>query len=150
MYADYEFYVNSYAGEALGKDYVSVKKWLTRASAYLDILTFHRLSKHHPREKSAQFAVKMACCAVAEALQKIDEQEAAGKASMNESIGAYVGPITSVRSGNESISYGTASTVYGKAAASMKARQALLYSVAAQYLSGVADRTGRNLLYAGV
>lgn len=60
--------------------------------------------------------------------------------------------VSRIEAGNEAISYSEASspeTVSDKAAASHAERGALVASVIRQYLSGVSDANGVNLLYMG-
>ena len=60
--------------------------------------------------------------------------------------------ITSVSAGNESISYaavGSASSAIMQAAADKSVKDALISNTIREYLSGVADANGVNLLYMG-
>ena len=63
--------------------------------------------------------------------------------------------VSSVSSGSESISFATGSSggaesIYGQAAVDKKVESVLLYQVATEYLSGVTDKKGICLLYAGL
>lgn len=149
-YADYDFYKNSYCGDVLTED--NAKKWLTRASDEVDMITFHRLASGFPTVDGHAVRVRKAVCAVAETLYRVDEQRQA-MAAVKDGQGNYHGPVTTVSSGRESISYASnaaASSVYAKAAADNAALGALILGDVARYLAGVPDANGVNLLYAGV
>ena len=67
--------------------------------------------------------------------------------------GSVCGAIASITSGKESISYASVNSgnsVYSIAASSEEKMLALLYRIAAEYLSGIPDANGVNLLYRGV
>lgn len=69
MYADYSFYQGTYLGSLLTEN-----QWVTasrEADAWLDRLTFGRLQRGAP----ADDAVRMACCAVAEASYRWHQAE---------------------------------------------------------------------------
>ena len=63
--------------------------------------------------------------------------------------------VSSVSSGSESRTYatgssGNASNIYAQAAMDKKTENMLIYQTAVEYLSGVTDDEGRNVLYAGL
>lgn len=149
MYADYTFYQNQYFGDVLTDD--NAKKWLDRASDYVDVITLHRLDKAFPTDEHDAIKVKKAVCAVADALYFVDTQRRANSARIG-ADGKIAGAVASMSSGKESISYATGSTasVYAMAASSAAAQDSYLYSVAETYLANVPDANGTNLLYAGV
>ena len=148
-YADYKFYKDSYCGDVLTED--NAKKWLTRASDEVDTLTFHRLASGFPTVESHAVRVRKAVCAVAETLYRVDEARQSMTATKDER-GNYHGPVTSVSSGRESISYASngKETVYAKAATDTAALASLILGDVVRYLGGVPDANGVNLLYAGV
>lgn len=80
MYADYAYYQGTYFGSLLTEE-----QWLAaarEADAWLDRLTFGRLQRGAPVDD----AVRMACCAVAEASyrwQQAETERAPGLASFN-------------------------------------------------------------------
>lgn len=95
--------------------------------------------------------VQKAVCAVAECLYKIEEQRKA-VASRIDTDGKYTGPISSIKAGEESVSYASvnsSSSVYSAAAASKEAQNQLIAETAARYIANVPDANGINLLYAG-
>lgn len=65
--------------------------------------------------------------------------------------GALRGPVASLSSGQESVSFGTgaAASAYAQAAQNGEALQVLVAQTAAKYLANVPDACGVNLLYAG-
>lgn len=150
-YADYTFYTETFYGDTLTED--TADKWLERASDELDALTFRRLTSAFPTETAHVVKVKKAVCAIADALYLIDLQRIAASAQQAPD-GSYRGAVTSISSGQESMSFavnGAASaSVYAAAVASAEARTTLLCDIAATYLSGIPDDNGVNLLYAGV
>ena len=156
-YADYQFYTEKYYGDTVPDD--SIDNYLEKASDRIDTITFDRLVDGLPENERAQTKVKKAVCAVADALYQIDRIK---KSSM-ESVGTVTREdgtvvskaVSSVSSGSESISYATGSSggtesIYGQAAIDKKVESVLLYQVAMEYLSGVTDKKGICLLYAGM
>ena len=148
-YADYKFYTSVYAGDMLTEQ--NANKWLTRASDEVDAVTFHRLASGFPTEESYAVRVRKAVCAVAETLYRVDEARRAMSA-MQDAQGNYHGPVTSVSSGRESISYASNgnTSMYAKAAADTTVLASLILGDVVRYLGGVPDANGVNLLYAGV
>lgn len=148
-YADYLFYRSEFCGDELPAE--AAPKWLTRASDELDTLTFGRLEAAFPTDGVHAAKVRKAVCAVAEALFRIDNQRQATSVQKAED-GSYRGPVASISSGRESISFvinDTAASVYAAAAADPGAQTRLLWAVAAKYLANIPDANGVNLLYAG-
>ena len=156
-YADYQFYTEKYYGDTVPES--DFQKYAERASDRIDAITFDRLINGFPKEERAVTKVKKAVCAVAEALYQIDQIK---KASM-ESVGIVTREdgtvvskaVSSVSSGSESISFATGSSgntesIYGQAAIDKKVESVLLYQIATEYLSGVTDKKGICLLYAGL
>lgn len=147
-YADYAFYTEKYFGDELTEG--TAQKWFERASDYLDIITFGRLTFAFPTFEAHAVKVKKAVCALAEALFYIDMQRRASSPQVV-ADGAYRGAVASITSGKESISYssGESSSVYGKAASDATERDNLLRGIAANYLANIPDAHGINLVYAG-
>lgn len=155
-YADYQFYTEKYYGDTVPES--DFPKYAERSSDRIDAITFDRLVNGFPEEERAVTKVKKAVCAVAEALYQIDQIK---KASM-ESVGTVTREdgtvvskaVSSVSSGSESISYASGgsgiSNIYSQAALDKKVENVLLYQVATEYLSGVTDKKGICLLYAGL
>lgn len=156
-YADYQFYIEKYYGDTVPES--DFTKYSDRASDRIDMITFERLVNGFPEEERAVAKVKKAVCAVADALYQIDQIK---KSSM-ESVGTVTREdgtvvskaVSSISSGSESISFATGSSggtesIYGQAAIDKKVESVLLYQVATEYLSGVTDKKGICLLYAGM
>lgn len=156
-YADYQFYTEKYYGDTVPES--DFPKYSDRASDRIDAITFDRLANDFPEEERAVTKVKKAVCAVSEALYQIDQIK---KASI-ESVGTVTREdgtvvskaVSSISSGSESISFATGSSggtesIYGQAAIDKKVESVLLYQVAMEYLSGVVDKKGTCLLYAGL
>ena len=148
-YADYTFYVDEYKGDILTAQ--DANKWLSRASDTVDVLTFGRTEKAFPVAAGDVVKVKKAVCAIAEALCQIDIQTKAMQAT-KDADGNYRGAVASLSSGRESVSFvsAAAGSVYGRAAVDMAEKNRLLSQIAGQYLAGVPDANGVNLLYAGI
>ena len=156
-YADYKFYTEKHYGDTVPES--DFPKYAERASDRIDAITFDRLVNGFPEEERAVTKVKKAVCAVAEALYQIDRIK---KSSM-ESVGTVTREdgtvvskaVSSISSGSESISFATGSSgntesIYGQAALDKKVESVLLYQVTTEYLSGVTDKKGVCLLYAGL
>lgn len=149
MYSTSQFYVEEYFGNEI--PLYDINKYLSRASDELDTLTYGRLIKAYPTEQIYDEKVQKAVCAVAECLYKIEEQRKAVAARID-TDGKYTGPISSIKAGEESVSYASvnsSSSVYSAAAASKEAQNQLVAETAARYIANVPDANGINLLYAG-
>lgn len=156
-YADYQFYTEKYYGDTVPES--DFPKYAERSSDRIDAITFGRLVNGFPEEERVVTKVKKAVCAVADALYQIDQIK---KASI-ESVGTVTREdgtvvskvVSSISSGSESISFATGSSggtesIYGQAAVDKKVESVLLYQIATEYLSGVTDKKGICLLYAGL
>lgn len=141
MYADYSFYQEVFHSDVLTED--TAVKWLSRASDELDCLTFGRLSFAFPEKDYHVEKVKKAVCALAEALYSVDLHRRAALPQQGED-GTLRGPVASLSSGQESVSFGTGAgaSAYAQAAQSEEALQALVAQTAAKYLSNVPDACG--------
>lgn len=149
MYSTSQFYVEEYFGNEIPLD--DINKYLSRASDELDTLTYGRLIKAYPTEHIYDEKVQKAVCAVAECLYKIEEQRKAVAARID-TDGKYTGPISSIKAGEESVSYASvnsSTSVYSAAAASKEAQNQLIAETATRYIANVPDANGINLLYAG-
>lgn len=156
-YADYKFYTEKYYGDTVPED--AFPKYADRASDRIDMITFERLVDGVPEDDRSQNKIKKAVCALADAIYEIDQIK---KASM-ESVGTVTREdgtvvskvVSSISSGSESISFTTGPSggtegIYGQAAVDKKVESVLLYQVVTEYLSGVTDKKGICLLYAGL
>lgn len=155
-YTDYEFYKNKFYGDTVPEsDFI---KYAERASDRIDQYTFDRLVDGLPDNERVKTKVQKAVCAVADTMYQIDQIK---KASMDavgtiqKEDGTVVNKaVSSVSSGNESISYATGSNisgnVYAQASMDKKVENALLLNVATEYLAGATNDKGICLLYAGL
>lgn len=155
-YTDYEFYKNRFHGDIVPES--NFLKYAERASDRIDQYTFDRLVDGLPENERAKTKVQKAVCAVADIMYQIDQIK---KASMDtigtiqREDGTVVNKaVSSVSSGNESISYATGSNisinVYAQASMDKKVENALLLNVATEYLAGATNDKGVCLLYAGL
>ena len=163
-YADYEFYKTSFFGNVVPES--DFMRFSERASDFIDLLTFDRLTDGLPGDERQQKRIKKAVCAAADILYQIDiaEQNAAAAAATGTATtlpggGTSTGIVTSVSSGSESISYATPqqigasakewSAVY-TAAGDVQKTNDLLLKTALPLLMGVRTDDGIPVLYAGV
>lgn len=135
VYADYEYYANTYMGTAIKED--EFPRLALRASSYLDYYTQGRAEAHSDLD-----AVKMCCCALSEQYQSIETAQALAQKSLavaaesgmelqSETVSAW---SRSYRSGGESAQNALKTAADGKS---------LLGEIARQYLSNT------GLLYRG-
>lgn len=78
VYTDIGFYKNTYKGSVIPD--AAFDYWATQASGYLDLITFDRVSS------VLDDRVRMAACAVAETMYKLDK---AGGVIVSEHVGSY-------------------------------------------------------------
>lgn len=132
-YADHTYYTQSYLGRRI-KEKEMFLMYAERASEYIDMVTFDRLSGGVPEGFSEK--VKKCCCAIAEALA--DHVDYSGSSTPNgsgkasETIGKY------------SVSYTTAAqTISGLLYGTSAGLQDYLRSICIRYLGGT------GLMYRG-
>lgn len=162
-YADYQFYTDSFFGDVLTND--NFDRLASRASDFMDTVTFKRLVNGLPSDEWDAGRVKKCACAMAETYYYLDlaqknaNASVVGGSSSGNSGESGSGAIKSVSSGSESITYMTPAEQSGGssqwsaafAAASDKAKtNDLLMATAKEYLSGISDDSGVLLLFAGV
>lgn len=95
-YATYEFYQDSYGGDAI--PLADFQRFSKRASEYIDMATFGRAVTYNDEENF----LKKACCAVAEAIKTNEEgggivAESVGKISRNYAAGVTNTPTEEER-----------------------------------------------------
>lgn len=163
-YADYEFYTTSYFGSVVPE--ADFPRLAERASDFVDTMTFDRLVGGLPENERSQKRIKKAVCSLAELMYQIELAEknatnaaVSGTSTAIGSGGSTTGVVTSVSSGNESISYATPqqigasakewSVVYA-AAGDVQKTNDLLLKTALPLLMGVRTDDGIPVLYAGV
>lgn len=114
-----------------------------------------KLKVAFPTDEDDSETVKRCACKLVNLLYQIQQAESAansvhGYESTEQGMRGKV--ITSVSAGNESISYSTgnaAATVIDKAVTDKTVRDSLISTTIREYLSGIADANGVNLLYMG-
>ena len=128
IYASYEFYSYVYFGKSIEPS--DFPRLALLASSYIDYCTAGRASKHADID-----AVKMACCAIAEAYQTID----AAKSSANKNLSASVGDSGELQSqtvGSWSKTYRSGGASAKDALSAAESAQGVLMETAKIYLAG--------------
>ena len=105
-----------------------------------------KLKTAFPTDAFDAEAVRRCICELTNLILEIEASEAAQQISSD----APHGPVSSVSSGSESISYSTGNTALNSAVSDLNARRALFTENMKMYLSGVKDANGVNLLFTGV
>lgn len=134
VYADYAYYINHFSPYVSESDF---PKLAERASSYLDYYTRGKAAGY-----TADDAVKLACCALAEQYQLIDSARSAAKKAL-ETAASAGGELQSQSVGSWSRTYRSGGDSAKQATEAAQAAQAALAAVARQYLA----HTG--LLYRG-
>lgn len=98
IYADYAYYSDTYNGKSISED--AFAALARRASLFIDRLTFNRLNTGWP----VTDAVKMAACAVAEAMKVTDDAQVM-------QVAVYAAGIKSENTDGRSVSYNDADTI---------------------------------------
>lgn len=118
---------------------------------------YRKLKNAFPIDENDVEAVKRCLCRLIDLRRQIEDAEKsvlAAQSYVQREDGTVISKkITSISSGSESISYANSvgdSSVISAAVNDKSARDALYRSTIAEYLSGVADSNGVNLLYMGV
>ncbi len=158
MYADYEFYSAIYGNSAIPA--ADFYRLIWDADRKLDKETtgvdgVKKLKVAFPADADSAEAVRRCACKLVNLAYAIESAEKSASTANEYDItenGLRGKVISSVSSGSESISYatsGTASTLVGKAVSDSAARDNLYRDAIEEYLSGVQDANGVNLLYMG-
>ena len=113
-----------------------------------------KLKEAFPVDEDAVEAVSRCAAAVANFLIQIDaaERSAFAARGYSETANGYQGKVvSSVSAGNESISFssGDMKTAVDAALSDQTERNKTVYNIVHNYLSGVSDANGVNLLYLG-
>lgn len=143
-YADFNFYSSKYLGNKINTE-TEFQRYALRASRFMDLVTFNRLSGNLPSDEDGQYQIQYACCALAEDIQEI-ESIRSQSGSRSSSGGDY---IKSLSSGGESVTYGQ-SALTQAAMGDQTAVSRYLNARAKTYLSGVSDDQGHCYLYGGL
>lgn len=148
-YADYEFYKNTYYGDALTS--INASKYLERASMEVDALTWDRTVNYYPTDAESIKKVKMSVCAIADVLYNIDLFAKSVTPSVSSS-GTVLGAVTSMSSGRESVSYGASiqASAYARAVSDDAQKRLLIKNAGYKWLVNAVDANNEYLIYAGV
>ena len=151
MYADIAFYKSLY-GEIAETEYARLAghaaKLLDKYTTGIDGV--QKLRVAFPADHDAQEWVKRCECAVLDLLSRVEKAEAAATAHKSANGQNVAGAVSSVSSGSESISYIASGSAINAAAADISTRERLIAATIREYLCGVKDAKGVNLLYMGV
>lgn len=161
-YVDYEYYKSLYGDKAISGADFNRLSW--DACRKLDIATtgvdnVKKLKFAFPTNEDDAEAVKRCICKLIEIAVQIEESakalaEASGYIT-DEATGAIRGKVVASKSsGSESISYvssasGNTSTLIDKALSDKDVQDKLYNDTITDYLSGVPDANGVNLLFVG-
>lgn len=159
-YADYEFYKTLYGEKSVSETDFNRLSW--DACKKIDAATttvdgIKKLKIAFPTDEDDSEAVKRCLCELINILYKLEQAEERVNASQGfvqrEDGTVSSKLVSSVSAGNESISYSTnnisAATLIDKALSDKTVQEQLYRDTIAKYLSGVTDKNGINLLYAG-
>lgn len=159
-YADYEFYKTLYGEKSVSETDFNRLSW--DACKRIDAATttvdgIKKLKIAFPTDEDDSEAVKRCLCELINILYKLEQAEERVNASQGfvqrEDGTVSSKLVSSVSAGNESISYSTnnisAATLIDKALSDKTVQEQLYRDTIAKYLSGVTDKNGINLLYAG-
>lgn len=159
-YANYEFYKTLYGEKSVSETDFNRLSW--DACKRIDAATttvdgIKKLKIAFPTDEDDSEAVKRCLCELINILYKLEQAEERVNASQGfvqrEDGTVSSKLVSSVSAGNESISYSTnnisAATLIDKALSDKTVQEQLYRDTIAKYLSGVTDKNGINLLYAG-
>lgn len=153
MYVEYEFYTSLYGADAIKEAEFNRLSW--EACKKVDYHTtgvdgLKKLKHFFPVDEEDAEAVKRCVCKLIDTIQKMQiEENASGYVTRED--GTVQGKIvSSVSAGNESTSYSVGKNAINIAASDSATREKLYMDIITEYLSGVTDSNGVNLLYMGV
>lgn len=157
MYIKYEEYTSLYDP----MDEKSFNRLAFDACRYIDRFTsgvdgVKKLKVAFPVDEDSSTAVKHCAAKVINILSQIQEAEKSasmGRGYIQTENGLQGKVVSSVSAGNESVSFssgGNQASAIDAAVSDLSARDNLICNTIRQYLSGVQDANGVNLLYMGV
>lgn len=155
-YVTYEFYTSLYGEAAIPETDFNRLSW--EAQKRVDNITFDKLKFAFPANEDDAEAVKRCVCKlieIAAAVEAANRRVGEGQGYVvDEATGSMRGKVvSSVSSGSESISYTakaeSGSTVIDAVLSDKAAQDKLYVDTVREYLAGVPDENGVNLLYAG-
>lgn len=148
MYATYEDYIQLYGEGITEQEFVRLEMQVERS---MDIATtgidnVRKLKMAFP-EEHRQAIMLCACQMVNLAKQIADAEAASGYVAGKNGLQGKA--VASMSAGNESVSFSSGSAAISEAAFNAEKKGKLLLSAAKEYLSGLEDANGVNLLYMG-
>ncbi len=157
MYIQYEEYTDLYDSI----DQKLFNRLLYDACRYIDRLTtgidgVKKLKVAFPVDEDSAKSVKHCAAKIVNVLLQIQEAEKSasmGRGYIQTENGLQGKVISSVAAGNESVSFssgGNQKIAIDAAVSDLSARDNLIFSTIREYLSGMTDANGVNLLYMGV
>ena len=160
-YAEYDYYISLYGEEAIQENVFN--RFSYDACRKIDHLTtgvdnVKKLKVAFPTDEDDIEAIKRCTCKIINIMSSIQEAEKrinSSKGYTKREDGTLQGKIvSSVTSGNESISYsvhgnGSEATLIDKVLSDKQAQERLYRDTVQEYLSGTGDANGVNLLYMG-
>ncbi len=127
VYADYAYYATMYMGVSIDAD--DFPRLAVRASSFLDYCTMGRAKHHLDMDE-----LKMACCALAEDYQTIDQARAVSNKGLASAAASDSGELQSQSVGGWSKTYRSAGDSAASAIKAGDSARAQLYETARQYL----------------
>ncbi len=152
-YVSFDFFTGLY-GETVTETAFKNHEW--EARRILDAHTtgidnVRKLRVAFPVDEDDAEMVRRCMCRLIKLMLDIEAAEKSRGAAQRPDGSYASGPVSSVSSGTESISYASSGgTSIDAAVSDISARNALYSKTVRQYLSGVTDANGVNLLYMGV
>lgn len=161
-YVNYGYYKSLYGDKAIPEADFNRLAW--NAGRKLDIATtgidnVRKLAVAFPTNDYSAEAVKRCAVALIDTMHRIEQAEETARSAqgyITRDDGSLQGKVvSSVSAGNESISYSvsggnsSSATLIDKALSDKTVQEQLYKDTIAEYLSGVADANGVNLLYMG-
>lgn len=153
MYVEYEYYTNLYGTDAIKEAEFNRISW--EACKKLDYHTtgvdgVKKLKHFFPIDEGDAESVKRCICKLIDLMYKINIAVDAQSGYMVREDGTVQGKVvSSVSSGSESITYAAGKSALTSAVADSTVREKLYMDTITEYLSGVKDSNGVNLLYMG-
>lgn len=153
MYVEYEFYTSLYGTDAIKEAEFNRLSW--EACKKVDYHTtgvdgLKKLKHFFPVYEEDAEAVKRCVCKLIDTMQKMQIAEDASGYVTREDGTVQGKLVSSVSAGNESISYSAGKNAINASVNDSAVREKLYMDIITEYLSGVTDSNGVNLLYMGV
>ena len=148
MYATYETYVQLY-GDGISEQ--EFQRFEMEAERAMDMATtgidnVRKLRTAFPIADAA--AIGFCACQMVNILKQISDAESAS-GFVNGANGLQGKTVASMSAGNESVSFSSGNASINEAAFNASKKTKLLISAAKEYLHGLEDANGINLLYMG-